>query len=90
MDEWTRDREYAAVTQAAIRALEKAMADGKADGKHAPGSYREESIEHQMRHIEAHITAYQCGDRSEDHLGHIVCRSVMAYALDEMQSKNQP
>ena len=78
---WSDDDEFAAVLTAAAEAISSGLRDGKVSGKHAAGSYRLESIEHQLRHIEAHITAHQCGDRSEDHLAHIVCRAAFAVAL---------
>lgn len=81
MAERTEKEEFAIVRHAASEAIFVALQDGKKDGKHGPCSFLEESIEHQLKHIEAHITAYQCGDRSEDHLSHIVCRAAMACAL---------
>jgi hypothetical protein len=82
-DTWGRKEDFAALLHAAACAINAALNDGDRGGKHAPGSWRAETIEEQLRNIEAHITAYQCGDRNEDHMSHFVCRAAIAYALVE-------
>ena len=85
MAEWTRKEDFAALLHTAACAINDALHDG--ESKHGPGSWMRETVEEQFRHIEAHITQYQYGDRSEDHLTHIVCRAVIAYALRERGSE---
>jgi hypothetical protein len=69
---------------AAQTAVNSSLFDGFS--KHPPGSWREGTIGDQLKRIEAHITQYQCGDRSEDHLAHIVCRAAIAFALRPQSS----
>jgi hypothetical protein len=78
--EWTRSHDYAALLHAAACTINDALKDGESTGKHA-GHWRNTTVEEQLKHIEAHITQYQCGDRGEDHLAHIVCRAAIACVL---------
>jgi hypothetical protein len=84
MAEWTRKEDFAALLTAAAGTLNDALADG--DGKHRAGSRLIETVEEQLRHIEAHITAYQYGDQNEDHLSRIICRAAIACALRARRS----
>ena len=86
MAEWTRREDFAALLHAAACAINDAIRDGDGDGKHEAGSWMSETIEHQLKHIEAHITAVQCGDRNEDHLAHLVFRAAIAFALRQRGS----
>jgi len=70
--------DFLALLSAAESALIAALHEG--NGKHPPGSWRAETVDEQLKHIEAHVTAYQCGERSEDHLAHILCRAAIAVA----------
>jgi hypothetical protein len=86
MAEWTRKENFAALLTAAAGAINDELADGDRGGKHRAGSWLIETVEEQLRHIEVHITQYQCGDRNEDHLSHIICRAAIAYALSAQRS----
>jgi hypothetical protein len=86
MAEWTRREDFAALLTAAAEAISDALDDGERSVKHGGGSWPIETVDEQLRHIEAQITAWQCGDRNEDHLSHIVCRAAIAYALRERES----
>ena len=76
-----RGQGYVDLLAAANRAISDALADGDKGGKHPPGARMAETIDNQLKHIEAHITQYQCDDRSENQLEHIVCRAAIAFAL---------
>jgi hypothetical protein len=76
-------RDFGDLTSAAEYAIHAALEDGDAGGKHAPGSWRNETVEEQLRHIIDHAEAYLRGDRSENHLTHIPCRAAIAFALDQ-------
>jgi len=76
-----RAQDFLELMTAANRAISRALADGDRGGKHPPGSWMEESIDEQLKHIEAHIARHDGGERSEDHLAHIVCRAAIAFAL---------
>jgi hypothetical protein len=86
MAEWTRKEDFAALLNASVSAIRDALHDGERGGKHRAGSWLIETVEVQLRHIEAHITQYECGDRNEDHLSHIICRAGIAYALGQRKS----
>jgi len=72
-------KDYNLLLLAAERAIRTALEDG--EHKSHKSEWREQTIDGQLRHIEAHVTAYQCCDRSEDHLSHILCRAAIACAL---------
>jgi hypothetical protein len=76
----TRLSDLVDLIAASTFALERALGDGDAD--HPVGSWMQVSIEEHLKHIDAHLTAWQCGDRSEDHLSHILCRAAAACALN--------
>lgn len=80
-EERTRLDDLADLANAAIDALATALHDG--DGKHAPGSWKNESFANQIDHLYGHIMRLieNAPDDEEDHLTHIICRSVIAYAL---------
>jgi hypothetical protein len=82
-----RAQDYVDLIAAANRAISKALADGDKQGKHAPGSWMSENMSNQLNHIQAHIMDYRMGDAAEDHLGHIVCRAAIAFALAEEQER---
>ncbi|HKD77360.1 MAG TPA: dATP/dGTP diphosphohydrolase domain-containing protein [Ktedonobacterales bacterium] len=81
MTERTWEDDFTVLLNPAIEALDDALRDGDRGGKHPPGSWRSGTAEEQMQHIAAHLYAYYHGDRSEDHLGHILCRAAIAIAL---------
>jgi hypothetical protein len=91
MAEWTRAKDRELLLRAAECAIKAALRDGDRGGKHLPGSWMNETVHEQFRHIEVHIAQYQIEAPSpyprpqqsgrgaeEDHLGHIVCRAVIA------------
>ena len=82
----SRAQDYIHLLAATNRAISRALADGDRNAKHAPGSWIKETMDEQLKHIEAHITQYECGDRNEDHLAHIVCRAAIAFALRERKA----
>lgn len=82
----TRNHDYCDFLNAAVDALNIATSDGDRNGKHYPGEWMTESIDEQIRHIEAHVIAYICGDSHEDHLSHILCRAAIAVALRRLQT----
>lgn len=47
-------------------------------GKHTPGSWTKEGMEHHLSRVVQHIADYMSGDRSEEHLEHALCRMSMA------------
>src|SRR5438105_8346039 len=86
--EWTRKDDFAELLRAAACAVNNALCDGHRGGKPSAGSWRDETIDNQLKHIERHITAFQCGDQNEDHLAHIVCRAAIAMALRERSEES--
>jgi hypothetical protein len=88
-EKWARLDDLRSMVGVAKTALVAALEDGQCEGK-VPGARVSETIDEQLKHIEAHITQYQCGDRNEDHLAHIVCRAAIACALRERASSAAP
>ena len=76
-----RNTDLAELLPSGYDALRQATEDGMAKGY--AGQWKQQTVMEHLRHIDAHITAFECGDRSENHLSHVVCRAVMAYALME-------
>jgi hypothetical protein len=73
--------------QVAVRALTSALNDG--DVHHPPGSWRTETFENQIVHASKHLRRLLRQIRSpmstipddEDDLSHLICRAVIARAL---------
>lgn len=76
-------REFNEIMDAAALVINAVLHEGAAKGY--TDEWRHQSIDEHLKHIEAHITAHQCGDQNEDHLGHILCRAAMACALRQMR-----
>ena len=51
------------------------------------GRWRSQSVIDHVRHAADHLTAYEAGDRTEDHLGHAACRLLMALVLAAEEGK---
>lgn len=83
MSERKRIDDLADLAKAAIEALTEALADGNAN--HPAGSWLNESYGNQLNHLQGHLFRLVSPkpDDTEDHLTHVVCRSIMAYALRE-------
>lgn len=81
MAERKRIDDMADVSNAAIDALAKALSDG--DGAHPPGSWRQEPYANHINHLQRHMHRLLTPDPDdeEDHLSHLICRAVMAYAV---------
>jgi len=62
-------------------------AEGMAHGAEVHGELNWEkglSISECLNHASGHINAYLAGDRSDDHLGHLICNAMMAVTSEEM------
>ncbi len=46
--------------------------------KHGEGNWRLISIEDHLNHMLMHAYAYLAGDRTDEHLSHILCRATFA------------
>lgn len=60
----------------ALLAMAKVLKEG-AD-KYGPNNWRLLDIEDHLNHLIMHAYAYLAGDRSDDHLTHIMCRAMFA------------
>jgi hypothetical protein len=49
--------------------------------RYAPNNWRGLSVEDHLNHAAVHLWAYLAGDRRDDHLGHLFCRSMMALGV---------
>jgi len=77
----TKEDDFIRLLGISADAIHTAMRDG--DNKHDPGEWMTQTVEEQIKHIEGHIMQYQMGDRSEDHLAHLLCRAAIACALSK-------
>lgn len=50
--------------------------------KYGAENWRLISIDDHLNHLLIHIYAYLAGDRSDEHLSHIMCRALFAQAVD--------
>lgn len=46
--------------------------------KYGADNWRKIPLADHLNHLLIHVYAYLAGDRSDDHLGHMACRSMMA------------
>lgn len=71
----------------AILALAETLKKGF--DKYGPGNWRKiSSLEH-FNHMMAHWYAYRAGDRSDDHLAHMFCRAMMAFATAKTEEEQR-
>lgn len=60
--------------------------------KYGVNNWRLIDVDSHLNHLIMHVYAYLSGDRSDDHLSHILCRSMFAQAVaitDAEESKPQ-
>lgn len=55
--------------------------------KYGANNWHGISVEDHLNHMLIHTYAYLAGDTSDDHLSHIMCRSMFAQAVDIMNNK---
>lgn len=56
------------------------LAEGAA--KYGPNNWRKIDIDDHLNHLIMHAYAYLAGDRSDEHLSHIMCRAMFAQAVE--------
>jgi hypothetical protein len=59
--------------------MTKVLAEG--DAKYGTNNWRKIDIEDHLNHLIIHAYAYLAGDRSDEHLSHIMCRAMFAQAV---------
>lgn len=67
----------------ALFAMAKVLYEGAE--KYGANNWRKIDVEDHLNHLIMHAYAYLSGDRSDEHLSHIMCRAMFAQAVD-MQS----
>ena len=55
--------------------------------KYGEDNWRDLPITDHLNHLLVHVYAYLAGDRSDDHLGHAVCRARFAHATQLKEGK---
>jgi hypothetical protein len=55
--------------------------------KYAPNNWRGIPTNDHINHALVHIFAYLAGDTQDDHLGHFLCRAMMAVAIEEQEKR---
>ena len=50
--------------------------------KYARGNWKKIEAEAHINHVLVHLYAHLAGDRQDDHLGHALCRMLMAMETD--------
>jgi hypothetical protein len=71
-----------------ILALGKILAEGAR--KYGDENWRNIRFADHINHALVHIAAYRAGDRSDDHLGHALCRMVFAFETAEPDEEPTP
>lgn len=56
--------------------------------KYGPNNWRKIDVEDHLNHLIMHAYAYLAGDRSDDHLSHIMCRAMFAQGV-ELQTRDE-
>lgn len=79
MPDRTRTDDFSELAQAALEMLGKALNDG--DGHHPPGSWKAETYSNQVNHMQGHLFGVTSAKDLEMDLTHLLCRTIMAYAL---------
>jgi hypothetical protein len=51
--------------------------------KYGENNWRKIGTRDHVNHAIAHMYAYLLGDRSDDHLGHALCRAMFAVAMED-------
>ncbi len=49
--------------------------------KYGAGNWKDISVNDNLNHLLAHVYAYLAGDRSDDHLSHVLCRATFALGV---------
>ncbi len=62
-----------------IAEVAKIMAEGAE--KYGAENWHNISSQEHLNHALTHISAYQLGDTQDDHIGHAVCRMIMAHEM---------
>ena len=63
----------------ALQLVANALKDG--EGHHPAGSWMEETEDNQLAHMREHLRMLLAADDGEDHLSHLLCRTVILAAL---------
>ena len=53
--------------------------------KYGENNWRKIPVEDHLNHLIMHAYAYLSGDRTDDHLSHIICRATFAYGVEHEQ-----
>jgi Domain of unknown function (DUF5664) len=64
----------------AMFAMTAVLAEGAA--KYGANNWRKIDIDDHLNHLIMHAYAYLAGDRSDEHLSHIMCRAMFAQAVE--------
>ena len=57
--------------------------------KYGPNNWRLIDVEDHLNHLIMHAYAYLSGDRSDEHLSHIMCRAMFAQAVEITETKQE-
>lgn len=57
--------------------------------KYGANNWRGITIEDHLNHLIMHAYAYLSGDRSDEHLSHIMCRAMFAQAVEITEQEKQ-
>lgn len=63
--------------------LRMAEIQAQGDEKYGPNNWRGIPVGEHINHAITHFFAWLAGDRSDDHLGHALCRAMFAVATEE-------
>ena len=79
---------YALLPPEAKRRLAKVLAYGAR--KYSDNNWHGIPLKSHLNHLIRHVIEYLAGDKTEDHLGHVICRAAMAVWAQENIEKEIP
>lgn len=82
------EERYDLLPPEAMRRLAKVLAYGAA--KYSDDNWHGIPTRSHINHLIRHVIEYLAGDKSEDHLGHVLCRAAMAVWSQEQNDNEQP
>ena len=82
------DTRFDLIPPEAAERLAKVLAYGSK--KYSDNNWHGIPLHSHLNHLVRHVYKYLAGDKSEDHLGHVLCRAAMAVWAQEQHLGERP